>query len=85
MSEKYCRDKNGDESEENDIQWQAQIGIQLKGRAQDLTLLLMLWCAKKQGPIIAALQKAQWAAEGVRWRYLQPINRQKLVTSVVEL
>jgi hypothetical protein len=39
----------------------------------------------KKGPIMAALQKTQQAAERVRCRYLHPTNGQKLLTSVVEL
>ena len=72
-------EKNGEETELKEIQWLAQIGIQLKG----LTVLLMLWCAHKKGPIIIALQ--QQAAERVRCRYLHPTYEQKLVTPVVEL
>jgi hypothetical protein len=34
--------KNGEEPEEKKVQRQAQSGIQLKGRSQDLTLLLRL-------------------------------------------
>ena len=63
----------------------AQIGIQLKGRSQGLTLLLRLWCAHKKRPITTALQKTQQAAEKVRCRYLHPTNGQKLLTPVVEL
>ena len=68
---------------EKEVQRQAQIGIQLKGRPQGLTLLLMLWCAYKQGPIMTALQKAQQAAERVKCRYLHSTNEQNLVTPVV--
>jgi hypothetical protein len=50
----------------------AQIGIQLKGRSQGLTLLLRLWCAHKRGLIMTALWKIQQAAERVRCRYLYP-------------
>jgi hypothetical protein len=53
--------------------------------AQGLTLLLMLWCAYKQAPIMTALQRAHQVAERVRCRYLYPINGQKPGTSVVEL
>jgi hypothetical protein len=70
---------------EKEVQSQAQIGIQLKGRPQGLTLLLMLWCAHKKGPFMIALQKTQQAAERVRCRYLHPTNGQKLLNPVVEL
>jgi hypothetical protein len=66
-------------------QLQAQSGIQLKGRSQGLTLLLVPWCACKQGPIMAVPQKAQQATERVRCRYLHPVNGQKLVSPVVKL
>ena len=35
---KNCRDKNGKEFEEKEVQWQAQSGIQLNGGTQGLTL-----------------------------------------------
>jgi hypothetical protein len=54
--------------------------IQLRG-APGLTLLLMLWHAYKQGPIMTAQQ----AAERIRCRYLHPTNRKNLVTPLVEL
>jgi hypothetical protein len=57
--------------------------IQLRARPQGLTQLLMR-CAYKQGPIMAALRKAPQAAERVRCRYLHIINGQKLVTPGVE-
>jgi hypothetical protein len=50
-----------------------------------LTLLLMLWCAYKQGPFMTAVRKAQQAAGRVRCRYLHLTNGQKLVTPLVEL
>ena len=68
-----------------EVQWQAQIGIHLNGRLQDLTLLLMLRCAYRQEPSMAALQETQQAAERIRYRYVHPINGQKLLTPVVEL
>jgi hypothetical protein len=46
-----------EEPEEKKVQRQAQSGMQLKGRSQDLTLLLMLWIIHKKGPIMTALQK----------------------------
>jgi hypothetical protein len=70
---------------ENQVQRQAQSGIQLKGRPQDPTLLLRLWSTHKKGPIMSALWKTQQAAERVRCRYLHPTNGQKLLTPVVEL
>jgi hypothetical protein len=81
----FCRDKSGEEIEGKEVQWQVQIGIQLKGRPQGLTLLLMLWCAYRQKPIMTALWEAQQAAERVRCRYLQPTNGQKPGTPVAEL
>jgi hypothetical protein len=39
----------------------------------------------QKGPSMAALQKTQQTAEGVRGRYLYPTNGQKQRTSVVEL
>jgi hypothetical protein len=42
-------DANGEKPEEKKVQRQAQSGIQLKGRSQDLTLLLRLWSAHKKG------------------------------------
>jgi hypothetical protein len=43
------RDGNGEEPEEKKVQQQAQSGIQLKGRSQDLTLLLMgVECSQKE-------------------------------------
>jgi hypothetical protein len=39
---KNFRDENGEEPKEKKVQWQAQSGIQLKGRPQGLTLLLRL-------------------------------------------
>ena len=59
--------------------------IQLKGRPQDLTLVLNLWSAHKKESIMTALQKTQQAAERVRCRYLHPTNGQKLLSPVVEL
>jgi hypothetical protein len=46
--------------------WQAQRGIQLKERAQDLTLSLKLWSAHKKGPNMSAFWKTQQEAERVR-------------------
>ena len=62
-----------------------RIGIQPKGRPQDLTLLLSLWSAHIKRPIMTALRKAQQAAKSVRCRYLHTTNGPKLLTSVVEL
>ena len=42
---------------EKEVQSQAQIGIKLKERSQGLSLLLMLWCAHKKGPIMTALKR----------------------------
>jgi hypothetical protein len=52
---KNCRKINGEEPEEKKVQQQTQSGIQLKGRSQDLTLLLRLWSTHKKGPIMTAL------------------------------
>jgi hypothetical protein len=83
---KTCRVKNGGEPKIKKVQWLAQIGIQLKGRPQGLTLLLILWSVYKQEPIMTALRKAQQAAaERLRCRYLHLTNGQRLVTPVVEL
>jgi hypothetical protein len=79
------RDENGEEPEEKKVQWQAQSGIQFKGRSQGLTLLLRLWSAHKKGSSMTALQKTQQVAERVRCRYLHPTNEQKQLTPVVEL
>jgi hypothetical protein len=38
---KNCRDGNGEEPEEKKVQWQAQSGMQVKERPQDLTLTKM--------------------------------------------
>ena len=51
--------------------------IQLQVRLQGLTLILLLWCAYRQEP--------RMAAQKVRCRYLHPIDGQKLGTHVVEL
>ena len=75
-------DGSGEEPEEKKAQWQAQSGIQLKGRLQGLTLLLRLWCTPKKGSIVTALRKTQQA---VIWRYLHPTNGKKKLTPVVEL
>lgn len=56
---KNCKNKNGEESEEKKVLWHSQIKIQLSGWHQDLTLLLMLWYAYKQEPIMTALWKVQ--------------------------
>jgi hypothetical protein len=45
---KNYRDGNGEEPEEKKVQLQAQIGTQLKGRSQGLTLLLRLWVLTKK-------------------------------------
>ena len=50
-------------TEGQEVQRQTQIWIQLKGRAQGLTLLLMLWFAYKQEPNMTALQKQLNASE----------------------
>ena len=82
---KIYRDRNGEEPNENKVQWQAQSGIQLKSRSQCLTLLLRLWSAHKKGPIVTKLRKTQQAAERVTCRYLHPTNGKKLLIHVVEL
>jgi len=46
---------------------------------------LILCCAHRWEPTMAALQEAQQADEKVRCRYLHPSNGQKLETPVVEL
>ena len=72
---KNCRDKNGEEPEGKKVQWQAQSGIQFKGRS-------WAWYYHKQELSMATFQQA---AERVRCRYLHPTIRQKLVTPVVKL
>jgi hypothetical protein len=59
---KNYRDGNGVEPEEKKVQWQAQSGIQLKGRSQGLTLLLRVWRAHKKGSIMTASWKIQQEA-----------------------
>jgi hypothetical protein len=81
---KNCRKNNWKQLEEKEVQWQVQIGIQLRGRSQGLTLLLLLWCAYKKVSITTAPWKAQQASEKVRCSYLQPTNGQKLMTPAVE-
>jgi hypothetical protein len=54
---KELQEKNGEQPEEKEAQQQAQIGIQLKGRSQGLTLLLRLWPAHKKRPIMTASEK----------------------------
>jgi hypothetical protein len=76
---KNYRDGNGEEPEEKKVQWQAQIGILLKGRPQCLTLLLILWSAHKMGPIMTALWKTQQASDRIRIRYLHPPNGKKVL------
>jgi hypothetical protein len=82
---KNYRDGKGEEPEEKKVRWQAQSGIQLKGRSQGLTLLLRLWSTHKKEPFINALWMTQWAAERVRCRYLHLTTGQKQLTPVVEL
>jgi hypothetical protein len=50
----------------------AQLGIHFKERLQDVTLLLMLWCAYRQEPSMADLCEAQQVADWNRCRYLTP-------------
>ena len=50
-------------------------------RPQGLTLLLILWCGYKQGPIMTVQQ----VTERVRGSYLHPTNGQKVLTPVTEL
>jgi hypothetical protein len=82
---KNYREENGEDPEEKKVQRQAQSGIQLIGRSQDLMLLLRLWSAHKKGSIMTALWKTKQAAERFRYRYLHPTNGQKLLTPIVEL
>ena len=56
-----------------------------QGEAAKPDIIRTLWSAYKQRLIITALQKAQQAAEKVRCGYLHPINRQNLVTPLIEL
>ena len=56
-----------------------------KYRCQSLTLLLILWCAYRQEPGMAALQVVQQAAERIRCRYLYPTNGLKSWTPIFEL
>jgi hypothetical protein len=78
LSKKKMQGQNGEDTEGKEVQWQAQIGIQIKGQLQDLTLLLKLWFAYKQEPSIATLWEAQQAAKGVRYKYEYPTNGQML-------
>ena len=57
---KNCRAIKRWTSEEKEVQWHVQIVFQVTGRLQDLTLLLMLWCAYKQVPIMTAFWEVQW-------------------------
>jgi len=82
---KNYRNKTGEEPEEKEVQWQAQIKIQLRGRPQGLILLRMLSCAYGQESSVTALQKTQQASERIRCRYLHPTNEEKLMTPVTEL
>ena len=45
---KNYRDGNGEETEEKKVQKQAQSGIKIKWRCNDLTLLLRLWSTQKR-------------------------------------
>jgi hypothetical protein len=72
---KNCRERNGEKPEGKKDQGQAQSGIQLKGRSQDLTLLLRLWRAHKKGPIMTALQKLQQAVDLYADIFTQPMDR----------
>ena len=46
----HAWDGNEEEPEEKKVEQQAQNGIQLNGRSQDLTLLLRLWRGYKKRP-----------------------------------
>lgn len=54
-----------EKNEGNGIKWLPQIRVQLRGRLQGLTILLMLWHAYKNDPIITALLKAQQAVKRI--------------------
>jgi len=82
---KSCRDENGGEPEEKMVQPEAQNGIHLKGRPQDLTSLLRLWEAHIKGSLMTALHMTHQAAERVRCRYVQSTKEKKLLTPLVEL
>jgi hypothetical protein len=45
------------------MEGKAQVGLHLKWRLQDLTLLLMLWYAYRQESSMAVLGEAQQAAD----------------------
>jgi hypothetical protein len=60
-----------------------KLGSSSREDPQNLTLLLMVWCAYKQRPIMTVLWNAQQAAERERCRYLYPTNGQKLMNPVV--
>jgi hypothetical protein len=49
---KNYRGGNGKEPEKKKVQWQAQSGIQVKGRSQGMTLLLRICSAHKKGSIM---------------------------------
>jgi hypothetical protein len=65
---KHCQVKNAEEPKGKEVQQLAQIGIPFKGSPHSLILLLRLWCTYKQDPSLTALQKAQQAAESIRYR-----------------
>ena len=52
---RISRDKTGEEHERKEAHGQAQIRIHIKGRQRAVTLLLILWCAYRQEPGMAAL------------------------------
>jgi hypothetical protein len=60
-----------------------QIGINLKGRLQGLTLLLKLCCAYRQN--LPSERPNKQLSETKADRYLYPTNGQKLRIDVVEL
>jgi hypothetical protein len=55
QTNKELQGQNLEKPEGKEVQGQTQIGIQLKGTPQGLTLLLRLWCAHKNEPIMTAL------------------------------
>jgi hypothetical protein len=66
------QDRNGGTLDEMPNSWERKliesassrkVGHQVKGRFQDLTLLLMLWCAYRQKPSMAVHQEVQQATD----------------------
>jgi hypothetical protein len=83
LSERTAATKMEKSLSQKEVQWHAQIGIQLKGSSPNLTLLLRLWSTPQKEHTMIAPQKTQQAAERSRCRYLHPTNEQKQLSPVV--